>query len=59
MAIAFGAEVSSVFRLAVALGIGGALQDIPTDIVATHDLPARPVAGLRNALAHTHEDMLD
>jgi len=41
------------------IALDAALRDIPTDIVATHDLPARPVAGFRNALAHTYEDILD
>jgi uncharacterized protein with HEPN domain len=41
------------------IALDPALRDIPSEIVAAHELPARPVAGFRNALAHTYEDILD
>lgn len=41
------------------IAIDAAFRDIPEDVVAEHDLPARAIAGFRNALAHTYDDVLD
>lgn len=31
----------------------------PADLLARHGVPANLIAGFRNALAHTYEDILD
>ena len=36
-----------------------AVRDIPEEIVAAHQLPAAQIAGFRNALAHTYDDIID
>jgi len=41
------------------IAIDAAMHDIPPKIIAEHRLPARLVAGFRNALAHTYDDILD
>jgi len=41
------------------IAIDAAFDDIPPELVAEHGLPVRLVAGFRNALAHTYEDILD
>ena len=41
------------------IALDAAMRDIPRDIIDRHALPARLVAGFRNALAHTYDDILD
>ncbi len=41
------------------IAIDAALRDFPSKIIARHGLPASLVAGFRNALAHTYDDILD
>jgi len=41
------------------IAIDAAIRDIPAKIIARHGLPATLVAGFRNALAHTYDDILD
>lgn len=39
--------------------IDAAIRDLPTDLVADHKIPANLIAGFRNALAHTYDNILD
>jgi uncharacterized protein with HEPN domain len=39
--------------------IDSSIRDIPADLLAAHGIPAAMIAGFRNALAHTYEDILD
>ena len=39
------------------IAIDAAMRDIPPKIIARHGLPASLVAGFRNALAHTYDDI--
>src|SRR5947209_15420213 len=39
------------------MAIDSAFRDIPPEIVERYRLPARAVAGFRNALAHTYDDV--
>jgi uncharacterized protein with HEPN domain len=39
--------------------IDAAVRDIPADILAAYGIPAKMIAGFRNALAHSYEDILD
>lgn len=41
------------------IAIDSAIRDIPGDLLARHGIPAGMIAGFRNALAHTYEDILD
>ena len=41
------------------IAVDAAIRDIPADVLAAHDIPAKMIAGFRNALAHTHDDILD
>ncbi|MEO7027766.1 MAG: HepT-like ribonuclease domain-containing protein [Caulobacteraceae bacterium] len=41
------------------MAIHSALRDIPATVVPTSELPTRLIAGFRNALAHTYDDILD
>ena len=41
------------------IAIDSALKDIPRELLAAHAIPANLIAGFRNALAHTYEDILD
>lgn len=36
-----------------------AIRDIPAETLARHAVPARMIAGFRNMLAHTYDDILD
>ncbi len=39
--------------------IDAALRDISSDVLAKHGIPARMIAGFRNILAYTYDDVLD
>lgn len=41
------------------IAIASSIRDIPADLLADHHIPAGMIAGFRNALAHTYEDILD
>jgi uncharacterized protein with HEPN domain len=41
------------------IAIDAALRDIPADVLAAHGVPMKMIAGFRNALAHTYDDILD
>ncbi|MGQ0685653.1 HepT-like ribonuclease domain-containing protein [Bradyrhizobium sp.] len=41
------------------IAIDAAVRDIPTEVLAAHGIPAKMIAGFRNALAHTYDDILD
>lgn len=41
------------------IAIDSAIRDIPADLLARHGIPAGMIAGFRNALAHTYDDILD
>ena len=41
------------------IAIDAALRDLPRDLLASHGVPVRMIAGFRNALAHTDDDILD
>jgi uncharacterized protein with HEPN domain len=41
------------------IALDAAMRDIPLEIVDRHALPAHLIAGFRNALAHTYDDILD
>ncbi len=39
--------------------IDAAIRDIPSPLVVNYQIPANRIAGFRNVLAHTYEDILD
>jgi len=41
------------------IALAAAMRDIPQEVIEAHALPAPLVAGFRNALAHTYDDILD
>ncbi|HRE44361.1 MAG TPA: DUF86 domain-containing protein [Terricaulis sp.] len=41
------------------IAIDAAIRDIPADVLAAHGIPAKMIAGFRNVLAHTYDDILD
>jgi uncharacterized protein with HEPN domain len=41
------------------IAIDAAVRDIPGPLVKAHALPARLIAGFRNVLAHSYDDILD
>ena len=41
------------------IALAAAMRDIPEPIIARHRLPATLIAGFRNALAHTYDDIID
>ena len=41
------------------IGIDAAIKDIPQPLLVAHGIPVGMIAGFRNALAHTYEDVLD
>src|ERR1700743_3571412 len=41
------------------IAIDSCIKDIPADMLARHGVPAGMIAGFRNALAHTYDDILD
>ena len=41
------------------IAMDSAIRDIPADVLAFHGIPAKMIAGTRNALAHTYDDILD
>ncbi|HAJ45720.1 MAG TPA: hypothetical protein DCL54_03960 [Alphaproteobacteria bacterium] len=41
------------------IAIDAAIRDIPQDLIQRYGIPANLIAGFRNALAHTYEDILD
>ncbi|HWA91358.1 MAG TPA: HepT-like ribonuclease domain-containing protein [Rhizomicrobium sp.] len=41
------------------IAIDSSIKDIPADLLARHGVPAGTIAGFRNALAHTYDDILD
>lgn len=41
------------------IAIASSIRDIPADLLAEHRIPAGMIAGFRNALAHTYDDILD
>jgi len=41
------------------MAIDQAMKDIPAPLLERHAIPAAMIAGFRNALAHTYDDILD
>ena len=41
------------------MAIDSSVKDIPRELIAAHAIPAKLIAGFRNALAHTYDDILD
>jgi uncharacterized protein with HEPN domain len=41
------------------IAIASSIRDIPADLLTEHDVPAGMIAGFRNALTHTYDDILD
>lgn len=41
------------------MALDAAIRDIPDDVLAAHSIPAKMIAGFRNVLAHTYDDILD
>jgi uncharacterized protein with HEPN domain len=41
------------------IALAAAMRDIPEDVVSAHQLPAAQIAGFRNALSHTYDDIID
>lgn len=41
------------------IAIDSSVKDIPPEVLMRHGIPARMIAGFRNALAHTYDDILD
>jgi uncharacterized protein with HEPN domain len=41
------------------IAVDSALKDVPAPLLAAHGIPAGMIAGFRNALAHTYDDVLD
>lgn len=41
------------------IAIDSSIRDIPADLLDRHGIPAGMIAGFRNALAHTYDDILD
>lgn len=41
------------------MALDAAIRDIPDDVLAEHGIPAKMIAGFRNVLAHTYDDILD
>lgn len=41
------------------MAIDAALRDLPSDLAAAHGIPVKLIAGFRNVLAHTYDDILD
>jgi uncharacterized protein with HEPN domain len=39
--------------------IDAAIRDIPADMLAAYGIPKKMIAGFRNTLAHSYEDVLD
>ena len=39
--------------------IDAAIRDIPEALLLEHQIPAKLIAGFRNALVHTYDDILD
>lgn len=41
------------------MALDAAVKDIPPDLLAAHGIPANMIAGFRNVLAHTYDDIMD
>ena len=41
------------------IAVHSAITDIPVGLLAGHVIPAGMIAGFRNALAHTYDDIID
>ena len=41
------------------IALDAAIRDIPADLIDAHGVPARLIAGFRNAVAHSYEDVMD
>ena len=41
------------------IAIASSIKNISADLLAEHHIPAGMIAGFRNALAHTYDDILD
>ncbi len=41
------------------IAIDSAIRDIPAALLESHGVPAKLIAGFRNLLAHTYDDLLD
>ncbi len=41
------------------IAVASSIKDIPPDMLTAHHIPAGMIAGFRNALAHTYDDILD
>jgi uncharacterized protein with HEPN domain len=41
------------------IAIASAVRDIPEDLLSAYAIPAGMIAGFRNVLAHTYDDIMD
>lgn len=41
------------------MALDAAVRDIPAETLARHAIPARMIAGFRNMLAYSYDDILD
>lgn len=41
------------------IALDSAIRDVPASLLQTHGIPASMIAGFRNMLAHTYDDLLD
>lgn len=41
------------------MALDAAMRDVPAELILEHRVPARLIAGFRNILAHSYEDILD
>ena len=41
------------------MALDAAVRDVPAELLGAHGIPANLIAGFRNVLAHTYDDILD
>jgi uncharacterized protein with HEPN domain len=41
------------------IALDSAIRDVPTSLLEAHGIPVNMIAGFRNILAHTYDDILD
>jgi uncharacterized protein with HEPN domain len=41
------------------IALDAAIRDVPSSLLEAHGIPANMIAGFRNILAHTYDDILD
>lgn len=57
-----GLKADTLVRYAIErafIAIDSSVRDIPAELLSRHCVPAGMIAGFRNALAHTYDDILD